>query len=273
MCRKWKKEEKEMLRQNIENGIPLQAIKIANRNYDRIRRQARKLKLIAPLKNPSLTDEQKAELCRLRRQGFSAEQIADFDMLGKPERTAVAIQKSCMKLGLVQKNRSRAAKKRKIWAKGEKKKFCDFLLCHSSKLASKQIAKLFGVKRGTVELWQRQLGVKPCLQDTLALPYVKRKLKRAYRKKSQKMLASFEEHILSKQEKLKNLAEIIRGKKWIVQKQCQTCRKFWPKHKSFFFHSTVRKNKHTSWYFCSPCKLCVARQRHEKKLRHHQKYS
>ena len=234
------------------------------------------MKLIAPLRNPSLTDEQKIKLREFRQQGFLPCQIADFDMLGESKRTVNAIQKACTRLELAGKNRSLAAKRRKMWLNGEKEGFCEFLLLHSAVLATEEIAEIFGVKKSTVNNWERQLGVKLCLSATLALPCIRRKFREVYRRKSQKMLADFEEHILEKQKELEVLAQKMRKKKWIAalgEKRCANCGHSWPKCQKFFFHATVKKKGLTCWYFCCLCKICFAKQRHEKNvLRHQRKY-
>ncbi len=274
MCRKWKKEEKEMLRQELGNGKQLPDISIPGRKHEGIWRQAKKLKLIAPSRNPSLTEEQKIKLRELRQQGFSAQQIADFDMLGKPKRTACAIQKACTRLELAGKNRSDAAKKRKMWLNGEKEGFCEFLLLHSAVLATEEIAEIFGVKKSTVNNWKKQLGVKLCLSATLALPCIRRKFREVYRQKSEKMLADFEKHILEKEKELEVLAQKMRKKKWIAalgEKRCANCGHSWPKCQKFFFHATVRKKGLTCWYFRGLCKICIAKQRHENNMLKHQK--
>jgi len=274
MCRKWKKEEKEMLRDVFGKGAQLSDVSIPGRKSEGIYRQAIKLKIIAPRRNPSLTKEQKDKLRKFRQSGLSTQQIANFDLLAPPKRTANAIQKACAKLGLVSKNRSRTAKKRKIWLNGEKQGFLAFLRQNSAMLATEQIAKIFRVKKETVACWQRRIGEKLCLSDTLALPYIRRKFRRVYREKSRKMLANFEKNILKKQKELEDLAEELRKRKQadrLEEKICAVCGKFWPRHSNFFFHATKRKNGFTCWCFVSPCKICVANRRREKNVQRRKK--
>lgn len=269
MGRKWRRGEKELLRLMLEEGVPLLGITLSDRKYEGILRQARKLRLIGPLRNPSLTDGQKVKLRELRQQRFSVRQIAEWDLLGPPSRTKNAVYKMCSKLRIVDKNRSAAAKKRKVWCDGERGGFLDFLRRRSAALAPDQIAEIFGVKKGTVASLQRRLGVKPSLQETLALPFVREKFREVYQQKSQKMFADFEKRILERQKELEALAQRMREKRWFVplgEKRCVSCGRFWPRHQKFFYYSTIRKNGLTSWFFFSRCKICVAKQRHQKNL-------
>ena len=267
-----------MLRRCLGDGTELQDVKIPGRKREGIRRQAVKLGLAPPLIAPRMTAQQKAKLVELRRQGVSPKKILDLDLLGHPRRTLNSIYKVCSRLGLVQENRSRAARKRKIWREGEKEEFIDFLLQRSKTLAPEQIAKIFGVSRVTVEDHQRQLKVKLCFAETMALPHTKEKLQKSRQRRSRKMLDEFERGLPKKQKKLKDLAEAIRTRNRkralpLEEKQCASCGYFWPKHRKFFHFSSVRANGFTNWHFFAHCKICTGKQRHAKNaLKHQKKY-
>ena len=270
MCRKWTKEEKEELRQQLALGIKLKNVLIPGRNHESIRNQAvSQLKLIPPIRNPGWSAEQEAKLKELRWQGVPARKIAALGMLGAPYRTLCATRKRCSKLELGQKSRSEAGKNRKIWRKGEKEEFLAFLHLHSAKFSPDEIAEKLGVKKSTVAKWQRELGVKLCLQETIALPCVRERLKKSYREKGQKYFDSFEKRILEREKKLLALLSKMREKRWIVppeEKRCRSCGQAWLKHRDFFFRAIVKTHGLTCWYFYPDCKICVAKQRHEKKL-------
>ncbi len=270
MCRKWTKEEKEELRQQLALGIKLEDVLIPGRNHESIRNQAvSQLKLIPPIRNPGWSAEQEAKLKELRRQGVPARKIAALGMLGPPHRTLCAIRRRCSKLELGQKSRSEAAKNRKIWRKGEKEEFLTFLRLHSAELAPEEIAEKLAVKKSTVAKWQREFGVKLRLQETILLTHVREKLKKSYMEKGQKRFNEFEKRILKRKEELLALLSKMREKRWIVspeEKRCRSCGQVWLKHRNFFFRAIVKMHGLTCWYFYPDCKICIARQRHEKKL-------
>ena len=276
MCRKWKKAEKEELRRLLEGGTQLQDVEIPGRNYEGIRRQAGKLGLTPRLMGAAWTFRQELKLAELRAQGIPPKKIAELNLLGPPERTAVALYKACTRLGLAGENRSLASRNRKIWRQEEKQEFIAFLVQRSKTLASEQIAEKFGLKKGTVEAWQRRLGIKLKLQETLALPRIRNKMQEVYRRKSQKMLAEFEQGSAKKQEEFEVLSRAIRRKKRALpfeEKRCPACGRVWPRHKRFFYYSVTRVNGYTGWRFFSRCKICIDKQRHAKNvLRHQKKY-
>lgn len=213
----------------------------------------------------------------LKAMRFSAREISEFDMLGLPHRTANAIEKYVAAQRLVNKNKSLAAKNRKHWINGEKQAFDNFLLENSKKLAPEEIAKRFGIKRSTVTVRQRFLKVKTSFAETIKLPYVKEKIRKAIQEKNRKTLLDFQKYITKKEEQLETLAQKLRRRNWLVElreKRCRTCGKTWPKIKRFFYHATHKASFGTSWYFWPDCVVCIAKQRHRKKVaRYEKKYS
>jgi hypothetical protein len=244
LFKKWKKWEKEKLKQQLRQGINIKDVKIPGRNWNGIRRVAKRLKLIEPLINPHYTEEQKAKLRELKQTGCTAKQIAELNLLGLPHPTFNALQHACSRAGAVDPNRSRGRENRKIWKPGEKEDFRDFILKHSEDIPTKQIAMRFGVVEGTVRLWKRRLIPKPP-----ALP--------------------FEEWILEREKELEKLLSKMRKKRWALEpqeRQCKTCGRVWYKHRSFYFYEEIKTNGYTRRYFWRDCKICVAKKRRQKKI-------
>lgn len=270
-----RKELKDRLKKMIAEGVPIEEIQIPNRSPRAIRKQALRMKLILPLRNYPLTTEQKEQLVNLRKAGVPAYVIASCELLGHANRSENSVQKLCGKLGLAHKNRSRAAKKRKIWRPGEKKHFDDYIIRHSGTHSSEQIAKRFNVVRVTVTNRKKQLGIICSLKKTLALPDVKRKIRAAYMKKSTSMLEAFEAHIAEVEKELVELAKRMRENPLneTTKKFCRRCERWWPRHHKFFFHFTHKLGRSngtgTIWHFVAPCKLCVAKERHRKNVKKH----
>ena len=273
---KWKTQEKQMLQSQLANGTPLDKVQIPGRNYEGIRKQAKKLRLIPRLSSEPWTTEQKQKLIELRAQGVTPTEIANFNLLGSPQRTVIAVFKACSKLGLAHENRSQASRNRKVWKGNEKQIFIAFLRQHSKTLTPEQIAERFRLKKVTVSAWQRRLGVKLTFQEILALPYIKRKMQKVYQQKSQKMLAGFEAKMAKKRAAFKALAEKVRRANRALplgEKCCATCGCSWPKHRNFFYYSVTRVGGLTCWNFFAHCKICTSIQRHNKNLeQHRQKY-
>lgn len=271
------KEEKKSLRAQLKAGVPWKNVVVPGRTSESIRRHARRYNLIPKQRHPPLTEAQKARLRELKALNFSAREISGFDMLGLPRCTASTVERHICKLGLTNKNRSRGRRARKVWLNGEKQAFDNFLRENSKKFSPEQIAKKFDVVVEIVTARQRFLRVKTSYAETLAMPYVRKKIEKSSQERSRRMLLAFEKYIAEKEIQLENLAQKLRQKKWIVplqEKQCGTCGKTWPKNKKFFFHTTHRTNFGTSWYFYQNCKICVAKQQHQKKVaRYEKKYS
>ncbi len=280
----WKPEEIELIKKQQQAGVAIENVAVPNRTTEYIRRKARQKGLVEKQRHPPLSVEQREELRKLRLQGCSVPQISEFDLLGLPHRTANAIQKILGKIGMVNKNRSLAAKNRKRWLNGEKQKFDDFLRNNSKRLAPKQlapeqIAKRFGIVEATVTKRQRLLGVKTSLAETLAIPYVRKKAKKARREKARKMLLDFQRHIAKRKKQLEALAKKLRSQKRLValeKRRCKKCGGVWLRHEKFFPHATY-KNKTmpcVSWHFSRVCAICVAKERHQKKVaKYERRYS
>ena len=277
MCFRWTKTETEELKRQISLGINIYDVKITGRLWDGIRRKAKRVKLIAPLRNPPITDAQKEKLRELRKQGLTVWQISEFDMLGLPRRTVSAIQHAFSRMEFVDANRSKGARNRKCWLNGEKQAFDTFLRRNSLKLAPQQIAKRFGVVAETVTARQRQLRVRPSLTANRQISYFKKKIREANRVRSRKMLLNFEEYVAKKEKQLEALAEKLRGQKRLFElqeKHCKGCGKIWPRHKKFFFHATYKTSFGTSWHFVHDCKICASKQCHQEKVaKYEKKYS
>ncbi|MCX6720174.1 MAG: hypothetical protein NTV36_03665 [Candidatus Staskawiczbacteria bacterium] len=149
MGSKWTKAEKQFLKESLaKERLSLENIVVPGRSSERVRRQALKMGLIPKLRNPRISRSQRKKIREMRSQGYSVKQIAEFGLQEHPHRTANAVQKVLGRLRLVNKNRSRAARKRKIWRNGEKEEFYIFLRQYSATLSPQQIAKKFGVKKG-----------------------------------------------------------------------------------------------------------------------------
>ena len=274
---KWKKSERDLLRSQLEAGVPWRNAVVSGKTSDDIRRHVRRYNLAPGERHPALTKDQEEKLRKLKAIKFSAREISEFDMLGLPHRTANAVQKILGNIGEVGKNRSLAGKNRKRWLNDEKEGFDIFLIRNSKRFAPRQIAERFGVVSETVTARQRFLRVRPSRAESREIPYFKKKTREANRVRSRKLLLAFKEYIVKKERQLEALAEKLRGQKLLVQlreKRCWSCGKTWPKHKRFFFHATYKTNFGTSWYFLRNCVVCAAKQRNQKKIaRYEKKYS
>lgn len=273
MCRKYSKKENELFWRQINSGKPLEKIRIKGRKPKCVWRKLRELGLTEKRQFPALTRGQRKKLRQLVTQGFGAKQIAEWRMLGEAKHLTNQnyIQKWMGRLHLVNKNRSRATKKRRLFTPAESRGFNRFIVLHSSELSAKQIAKRYRVKPATVSARQRQLGVKPSLREAVRLPDTRRRFRTAMRKKSKKMLANFPDHIAKLEKKLCALAEKIRTNHTfepIEEKQCLNCERHWPRRKEFFFAREYRFKEGTgvSFHFSSPCKICMAKSRHQKRV-------
>lgn len=275
MCKKWSRFEKELLREQIQFArVPWRAAKIPGRKIDGIRRQALRLHLKEKERHPPLSKIQQEKLRALVLQRHTLRAISEFDMLGLPHRTVSSLQKHIGRLGLAGKNRSLAAKAKKIWLNGEKGRFLTFLKKNSKTLAPQEIAQIFVVKKCTVVANQRALGVKTSLSETLAIPYFKQRLTESMRKKSRKMLMDFNRHIKQRENELTRLAEAMRGQKRMVpllEKRCKMCKKVWPRRRKFFFYSVHRGKHGSSWHFWARCVICAGKLRHGKKVADYEK--
>ena len=274
---KWKIAEKQLLREKlIHERLAVEDIVIPGRNPYCIRRQALKMKLVRKLRNKRPTEAQIEELRQLGTQGLSAKQISELNALGD-YRTAHSIQKILSRLELINKNRSQAAKNRKVWQNGEKEEFDDFLLQNSTALAPQQIAEIFCIKKVTVIARQKILGVKTPLVQTLALAYVREKRIESTRLRARKLLLRFKKHIAERKKKLLALAERIRQRTepdLIEERRCNRCGENWLKHRRFFFHSRTTIDSYTCWFFSRVCVICEAKNRHQRKIeKYRQRYS
>ena len=253
----------QMLRLDLSVG----QVRIPGRTYEGIRRQALKLCLIEKIRHPPLGESQIALLCELRKQGLSATQISNFDLLGFPHRTADAIQKHLSRLGLVNQNRSLAAKHRKIWSNGELERFDNFLRENSKKMPPRQIAEIFGATRSTVDKRQRELGVKPSSKQVLAMPFVKERIKDFLCQRSKKIILGFGKRLAQREKELEALAEKLRSNGAPpADRQCKKCGKVWLRHRKFFFHCKGKTAGYSLWYFARICVLCEAQIRHERRM-------
>lgn len=277
---RWTKEEIQLLHQQlVQENLPLEKVIIPGRTANGIRRTALRRNWAEKQRHQALTEAQKARLRELKALNFSARKISEFDMLGLPHRTARAVEKYVSSQGLINKNKSAAAKNRKLWVNGEKQAFDNFLLENSKRLAPEQIAKMFGVKRSTVIVRQRFLKVKTSLAETIEIPHIREKIRKATQEKNLKTLLDFEKYVAEKEKKLEELAKEFLARKWLVkpqEKTCRICGKTWPKHKRFFFYRVYKGKERafTSWYFWPDCVVCVAKQRHRQKVaKYEKKYS
>lgn len=271
--KKWTRQNLNRLETLLASGSLIENIRFRGRTKENIRRKARKLGLI-PIRGFSpLSRGQRKKLRQLIKEGYSSAQIAEYQMLGKEKKTRTVhnICKWMGKLRLVHKNRSRAAQKRKIFSKREKKSFDNFLRRHSTELSAKQIARKFGVKTGTVQARQRKLGVKPPFAVVIKIPSNRRKYRASMRKRSIKVLAEFDSNIAKREQMLIDRYHAMMSKNQVrdvpfEERICRVCKKKWLKHKSFFYYHEVRCDGYTIWYFYSTCVICVAKWRHQKKL-------
>lgn len=273
MCRKYSAKENKSFWRQVNSGKPAGKIRIRGRKRECVWRKLRELGLTIKRGFPALTRTQRIRLRELIARGFRAKQIAEHQILGQSEHLTNQnyIQKWMGKLGLVNKNRSRAAKKRRILTPAESRGLNRFVVLHSHELSAKQIAKKYKVKPETISSRQRQLGVKPSLRESVRLPATRRKFLSAMRKKSRQMLANYPAHIANLEKKLHELAQKIRGNHEhvpIEEKLCHKCKRSWPRHTAFFFHREYRFRKGTgvSLHFSGPCKICMSKMRHQKRL-------
>lgn len=212
MCKKYSAREKKSFWRQVNSGKPVEKIRIRGRKRKHVWRKLRELGLTVKQKFHALTRGQRKELRRLVAQGYTAKQIAECHMLGDARHLTNAnyIQKWMGRLRLVNKNRSRAAKKRRIFKPAESRGLNRFIILHSSELSAREIAKKYGIKHETVSSRQRQLGVKPSLPEAMELPTTKRRYKAGMRRRSKRMLAKFPEHIANFENELYAFAEKIR---------------------------------------------------------------
>lgn len=270
---KYSKKEKELFWQQVNSGKPAEKIRIPRRDKKQVWRKLRELGLTVKRGFPTLTRAQRKKLRKFAAKGFTAKQIAQNQMLGEARHLASAnyIQKWMGRLRLVNKNRSRAAKKRRLFKPAESRGLNRFIVLHSSELSARQIAEKYGIKPGTVSSRQRHLGVKPNLAEAMRLPETRRKFLAGMQKRSAKILVKFPEHIAELENKLNAIAKKIRQNHNAVpieEKLCLECKKFWPRYGDFFFRRKYRLRRGTgvSFHFSSPCKICMAKKRHQKRL-------
>lgn len=271
--KKWTMQKLDLLKLLIAGGTPIEKIRFHGRKQESIRRKARELGLIPKREFPPLTKLQRKKLRELIADNCPPEQIAEFEMLGKEAkpRTVHNIRKWMGRLRLVNRNRSRSAKKRKNLTKRESKKLNAFLREHSTELSAKQIARKFGVKPGTVQARQRQLGIKPPFAVVMRIPSTRRKYLAGMRRKSIKMLAQFDVDIVQREQKLIKLHQSMmttNGKRSVIleERTCKVCKRTWLKHHKFFYHNEVKHNGYTAWHFSNICVICEAKRRHNKRL-------
>jgi len=195
--KKWTKKNLNRLESLLANGMPIENVRFRGRKKACIRRKARELGLIPTRGFPPFTKAQQKKLRQLIADNCPPEQIAEFEMLGKETkpRTVHNIRKWMGRLRLVNKNRSRSARKRKILTKRESRTLNAFLREHSTEFSIQQIARKFGIKKGTVDAKQRKLGVKPPFSIVLKIPSTRRKYLAGMCKRSAKMLAEFDFNI------------------------------------------------------------------------------
>ena len=275
MCKKYsKKENKSFLRQ-IEEGKSIEEVRIPGRKKAQIRRRAREKGLmIKRIIFPPLTRKQRKKLRQLIANGFTPWQIAEGQLLGKEKnpRNENNIRKWMGRLRLVNKNRSRAAKKRKFFEPKEKRTFDNFLRKHSTKLSVRQIARKFGMKRATVGARQRKLGVKPPYSVVLKIPGVRRRIRAGNKKRGKKMLAEFDDNIKIKEAKILASREKMaknnsQGSSLLQKRKCKKCGRVFFKHTDFFYHSDKKHNGYTSRSFSGICIICWAKKKHQEKLK------
>lgn len=272
--KKWTAKDLDLLSRLIaENASFKKMARIFNRDIEQVRRKAREKNMIPKRGFPELTRPQKRELRRFVAQGYNAREISQNHMLGEAEHLVNQnyIQKQMGKLRLVNKNRSRSATKRWVAKPAESRGLNRFIVLHSHELSAKQIAKKYGIKPGTVSARQRQLGVKPSLSEVMKLPEIRRKYLAGMRRRSRKMLANFPKHIAELEKKLLMLTEKMQRNQDRVpfeEKTCHKCGATWPRHQAFFFYREYRLKSGggVSWHFSSPCKICISKARHEKRV-------
>jgi hypothetical protein len=269
---KYSKIEKLSFDKQVAQGKTEQ-IRIRSRTHANIMRRLKNRGLIPKRGFPPLKKAQRKKLRQLISDNCSPEQIAEFEMLGKEAkpRTVHNIRKWMGRLRLVNKNRSRSARRRKILNKREKKSFDNFLRKHSTELSAQQIARKFGVKPGTVQARQRQLGVKPPFSVVMRIPSVRRKYLAGMRKRSAKMFTEFDLNIAKREEELIRLQQAMmatNGKQSVAHEErtCKVCKRTWFKHNKFFYHNEVRHKGYTTWHFSNICVICEAKRRHNKRL-------
>ena len=247
---KWKKSERDLLRSQLEAGVPWRNAVVSGKTSDDIRRHVRRYNLAPGERHPALTKDQEEKLRKRKAMKFSAREISEFDMLGLPHRTANAVQKILGNIGEVGKNRSLAGKNRKRWLNGEKEGFDIFLIRNSKRFAPRQIAERFGVVSETVTARQRFLRVRPSRAESREIPYFKKKTREANRVRSRKLLLAFKEYIVKKERQLEALKvflpcnlqnklwhqlvlfaqlRCLRGKTTQPEKNCEIRKKIFPK--------------------------------------------
>ncbi|KKP33006.1 MAG: hypothetical protein A2312_04525 [Candidatus Staskawiczbacteria bacterium RIFOXYB2_FULL_32_9] len=272
--KKWTKKNLNRLESLLANGMPIENVRFRGRKKACIRRKARELGLIPTRGFPPFTKAQQKKLRQLIADNCPPEQIAEFEMLGKETkpRTVHNIRKWMGRLRLVNKNRSRSARKRKILTKRESRTLNAFLREHSTEFSIQQIARKFGIKKGTVDAKQRKLGVKPPFSIVLKIPSTRRKYLAGMCKRSAKMLAEFDFNITQREQKLIKLYQAMiktndNRSVPLEEKTCKVCQRSWLKHHKFFYHNEVKNNGYTTWHFSNVCVICEAKRRHNKRLK------
>jgi hypothetical protein len=196
-------------------------------------------------------------LKELQRQGFMPQEIFLRHLLDPPLRTKWSIAKQWGRLQLADKRRSDRMKHKKRWKPGEKEKFRKYLLGYSKTRTPEQIAKPWGISRGTVSRWQHALGVKMSREQVMQMPYSREKQKRAWRRIRQATKKRWKRRIRQREESLRELALVLRTRiRPPIERTCSTCGHLWPKRREFFPHYDRQISFGTSRYYKHRCILC-----------------
>ena len=255
----WTNKEKNALKRQIkrENRV-LSDVEIPGRSINSIRAQAARLGLVEPrASRAKWSKSQRERLHELKRQGFSPQEIFDFQLLGEPPRTKWSITKQWGRMELADRRRSDRMKRKKRWSADERKKFTQYLLRHSKSQTPEQIAGVWDVARSTVSRWQNLLGVKVPRDQVLRMPYSQEKQRRARKRIRQANRRMWNRRLKEREESLSKLAADMRASPRPPREQtCTDCGQSWPRRREFFPHHEKKISIGTSRYFKHRCRLC-----------------
>lgn len=164
-----------------------------------------------------------------------------------------------------------AGKNRKVWAPGEREKFLEFLRENSELMTQGEISQIWGVSISRISEYQKMLGIGLIARHLCESPSYRIKMQSHIDALTEKRLAKFEVHIAKRRRGLEEDAKkILSERPRIPRKTCPCCNTIWPKHRSFYNVRNEKFGVATCTFYRGPCKICLAKKRHEQTLAKYQ---
>ena len=260
-----KKEIQSLKRQVIRQKRTMANVDIQGRTVNAIRAMAARLNIMeTPVSRAKWSSRQRQRLKQLKNEGFTPQDIYEFDLLGEPLRTKWSITKQWGRMNLADPRRSKLMKKKKWWKPGEKTKFRQYLLRHSKKQTPEEIAKIWQLARSTVSRWQNNLGIKASRDQVMKMEYSLQKQQRARRRIRKASREMWKQRRKDRERTLRALAEELRSSSKPPREQlCRDCDISFPKRREFFPIHEKKISIGTSRYFKHRCVLCENKRRRD----------